>query len=141
MPQITVFTAIKKADSIMDINLVQRRFVAKAPNLIWVGDITYLWMPEGWPYLAVFIDLHSRMVVGWATGTPLTASLVTLALARAVARRRPADGLIVHTDQGTQYASTAFRQALKAARAKEHGQSRRLLRQRRSRKFLPFVQS
>ena len=98
-------------------DLVQRRFVAKAPNLIWVGDITYLWTPEGWLYLAVFIDLHSRMVVGWATGTPLTASLVTLALARAMARRRPAEGLIAHTDQGTQYASTAFRQALKAARA------------------------
>ena len=93
-------------------DLVQRKFEASRPNELWVGDITYLWTAEGWLYLAVFIDLYSRMVVGWAIGTRITASLVTTALARAVARRRPKPGLIIHTDQGVQYASAAYRREL-----------------------------
>ena len=97
--------------------MVKRNFTAPAPNQVWVGDITYLWTAEGWLYLAVFIDLYSRMVVGWATGTRLHASLVTLALARATVRRRPQPGLIVHTDQGSQYASDTFRYALKNVKA------------------------
>lgn len=105
-------------------DLVQRDFRAKAPNVVWVGDITYLWTTEGWLYLAVFIDLYSRKVVGWATGTRLQASLVTLAFARAVARRRPAPGVIVHTDQGSQYASSAFRRALADAQARQSMGSR-----------------
>lgn len=105
-------------------DLVQREFSAKAPNRVWVGDITYLWTSEGWQYLAVFIDLYSRMVVGWALGTRLQASLVTLALGRAVARRRPGAGLIVHTDQGSQYASDAFRYALRQASARQSMGSR-----------------
>ena len=98
-------------------DLVQRNFSTKKPNQVYVGDITYLWTPEGWLYLAVFIDLYSRMVVGWAIGTRLQASLATLALNRAIARRRPMPGLIVHTDQGSQYASKAFRKALQAVGA------------------------
>lgn len=105
-------------------DLVQRKFTAPAPNQIWVGDITYLCTAEGWQYLAVFIDLYSRMVVGWAIGTRLKASLVTLAFARAVARRRPLAGLIVHTDQGTQYASAPFRHALNNAQARQSMGSR-----------------
>jgi transposase InsO family protein len=105
-------------------DLVQRNFSAKAPNKVWVGDITYLWTTEGWLYLAVFIDLYSRMVVGWSIGTRLHASLVTLALARAVARRRPEPGFIVHTDQGSQYASEAFKQALQDANARQSMGSR-----------------
>lgn len=105
-------------------DLVRRNFSAPAPNKVWVGDITYLWTAEGWLYLAVFIDLHSRMVVGWSIGTRLHASLVTLAFARAVARRRPEPGLIVHTDQGSQYASDAFRRALASAHARQSMGSR-----------------
>ncbi len=105
-------------------DLVQRNFTAPAPNQVWVGDITYLWTAEGWLYLAVFIDLHSRMVVGWALGTRLQASLVTLAFARAVARRRPQRGLIVHTDQGSQYASDAFSNLLKEVQARQSMGSR-----------------
>ena len=105
-------------------DLVQRNFSALSPNQVWVGDITYLWTAEGWLYLAVFIDLYSRMVVGWSIGTRLRASLVTLAFARAVARRRPASGLIVHTDQGVQYASEAFRQVLATANARQSMGSR-----------------
>ena len=98
-------------------DLVKRDFTASEPNKIWVGDITYLWTKEGWLYLAVFIDLYSRKVVGWAIGSRLQASLVTLAFDRAIARRRPAPGLIVHTDQGSQYASAAFRRTLRQAQA------------------------
>lgn len=105
-------------------DLVQRNFCAPSPNKIWVGDITYLWTAEGWLYLAVFIDLYSRMVVGWSIGTRLHASLVTLAFARAVVRRRPKSGLIVHTDQGTQYASEAFKNALADAHARQSMGSR-----------------
>lgn len=100
-------------------DLVQRKFEASRPNELWVGDITYLWTSEGWLYLATFLDLYSRMVVGWATGKRITASLVTTALARAVARRRPDAGLIVHTDQGVQYASDSYRQALTRLQARQ----------------------
>lgn len=105
-------------------DLLQRQFTALAPNRAWVGDITYLRTAEGWLYLAVFIDLYSRMVVGWATSTRITSELVRLALMRAVARRRPSPGVIVHTDQGTQYASEAFRAALRAANARQSMGSR-----------------
>lgn len=105
-------------------DLVQRNFTAVAPNQVWVGDITYLWTAEGWQYLAVFIDLYSRMVVGWALGTRLTASLVTLALARAALRRRPKAGLIVHTDQGAQYTSAEYRRALTQLLARQSMGSR-----------------
>lgn len=105
-------------------DLVQRNFTVAEKDTIWVGDITYLWTAEGWQYLAVFLDLYSRMVVGWALGTRLKASLVTSALARAVARRKPVPGLIVHTDQGSQYASDAFRSALRQIRARQSMGSR-----------------
>lgn len=75
-------------------DLVKRDFTAPAPNRVWVGDITYLWTTEGWLYLAVFIDLYSRRVVGWATGPRIPSNLVRLAFMRAVARRRPPPGLI-----------------------------------------------
>ena len=98
-------------------DLVRREFTAPAPNRVWVGDITYLWTAEGWLYLAVFIDLFSRRVVGWAVSTRITAHLVTLALARAIARRRPGAGLIVHTDRGAQYGAESYRRALAAIQA------------------------
>lgn len=96
---------------------VQQNFTAAAPNRVWVGDITYLWTEEGWMYLAVFIDLFSRMVVGWALSTRLDASLVTTAFVRACVRRRPAPSIIVHTDQGVQYTSQAFLMALERVQA------------------------
>ena len=105
-------------------DLVERNFCAPCPNQVRVGDITYLWTAEGWLYLAVFIDLYSRMVVGWSTSTRLHASLVTLAFDRAVARRRPPPGIVVHTDQGAQYASVAFRRALTEASARQSMGSR-----------------
>lgn len=70
-------------------NLLQRDFSANAPNRKWVVDTTYLWTAEGWLYLAVVLDLFSRMVVGWSLATIQDAALVVQALRMALARRRP----------------------------------------------------
>ena len=93
-------------------NVLSREFTPPAPNRVWAGDITYLWTAEGWMYLAVFIDLYSRMVVGWALSKRLTVDLVLLAFDRALVRRRPGPGLLVHTDRGSQYVATDFLQRL-----------------------------
>lgn len=89
-------------------NRLQRNFTAQRPNQVWVSDLTYLRVGHGWLYLAVFIDLYSRRVVGWALSSSLDHTVVLMALRRAVARRRPAPGLIIHSDRGVQYACSAF---------------------------------
>ena len=99
-------------------NHLNREFLVPAPNQTWVGDITYLWTKEGWLYLAVFIDLYSRMVVGWALGTRLSAELALTAWQRACLRRRPGAGLLVHTDRGVQYTADGFSKALEGICAK-----------------------
>jgi putative transposase len=93
-------------------NLLKRDFHAERPNAAWVSDITYVWTREGWLYLAAIIDLYSRKVVGWTLAERMTASLVCTALDKAARLRRPAPGLIFHTDRGSQYASHAFRRRL-----------------------------
>jgi transposase InsO family protein len=90
-------------------DLVQRRFTASSPNRVWTTDITYIWTREGWTYLAVVLDLFSRMIVGWETSSRLTASLVTSALQRAISYRQPSEGLILHSDRGSQYTSDQLR--------------------------------
>jgi putative transposase len=98
-------------------NLLARRFDLvqhPAPDRAWVGDMTYVPTREGWLYLAVQLDLATRRVVGWATGPTLDTALPMAALRRALAERRPAAGLIVHSDRGSQYASTAYRTVLAA---------------------------
>jgi transposase InsO family protein len=82
------------------------------PNQVWVADITYLPTNEGWLYLAIVLDACSRKVVGWALALSLETSLVTEALARAQKKRHPAPGLLLHSDQGIQYASNAYRALL-----------------------------
>lgn len=96
-------------------NLLHRRFGVKETggiNQAWCGDITYIRTAEGWLYLAVLLDLGSRMVVGWAMGETLEASLAIAALHMAVARRNPQAGLVHHTDRGVQYAATDYRELL-----------------------------
>ena len=83
-----------------------------AVNRVWVGDITYLRTRMGWVYLAVLLDVASRRVVGWHVGTTLEAELALVALRRALATRRPAPGLVHHSDRGVQYTSAAYRAAL-----------------------------
>ena len=94
-------------------NLLQQEFSPAAPNRCWAGDITYIRTTAGWRYLAVWIDLYSRRVVGWAMGATMEASLVLEALNRALGHRciEP-DQLLIHTDQGSQYRATAYRQLL-----------------------------
>jgi transposase InsO family protein len=97
-------------------NLAARDFAAPAPDRLWIGDITYVATWEGWLYLAVLLDAHSRRVVGWAMADHLRAELALGALQMALAARRPAAGLIHHTDRGCQYTAAAYQGAL-AARA------------------------
>lgn len=85
------------------VDLVQRRFAVDRPNLIWASDITYIRTGEGWVYLAVILDLHSRRVVGWELGARLTSALITSAMHRALETRRIDPGLILHSDRGGQY--------------------------------------
>jgi putative transposase len=93
-------------------NLLQQDFVAAGPNQKWVGDITYLWTDEGWLYLAVVIDLYSRLVVGWAMAERINAELVCDALHMALWRRRMPKGVIVHSDRGSQYCSGRYQASL-----------------------------
>ena len=89
-------------------NLLDRDFTPAAPNQAWSADLTYIWTDEGWLYLAVVLDLFNREIVGWSIKPRMTVDIVTDALTMAWFRRRPAPGLIHHSDRGSQYASHAF---------------------------------
>ena len=89
-------------------DLVKRDFDPPAPNLLWSADITYLPSWEGWIYLAAVMDCFSRRIVGWSMAEHMRAELVVDALEMAVARRRPAPGLIHHSDQGSQFVALTF---------------------------------
>ena len=93
-------------------DLLRQDFTAPAPNHRWVTDITYVLTGEGWLYVAAIMDLYSRRVVGWAMRSQMDRSLVLAALEMAVKQRRPAPGLLHHSDRGSQYASSDYRQAL-----------------------------
>ncbi len=94
-------------------NLLNRQFDVKAPNTVWVSDITYLKIGRHWYYLTVFIDLYSRCIVGWDLSGSLERHSAIRALNKAIMRRRPGKGLMVHSDRGVQYASLEFRKVLK----------------------------
>jgi len=96
-------------------DLVLRDFTATAPDQLWVADITQHAIGEGWLYFASVIDVFSRRVVGWSMGERPTADLVLAAVNMAVWNRRPAPGLIHHSDHGSQYTSLAFSQRLQEA--------------------------
>ena len=87
-------------------DLVDRAFLAAAPNRLWVADITYLRTWEGWLYLVAVQDVFSRRIVGWSMADHMRTELVTDALQMALAQRRPAPGLIWHSDQGSQGSSS-----------------------------------
>jgi putative transposase len=96
---------------------LQRDFSADQPNRKWVADTTYIWTGEGWFYLAVVLDLFSRMVVGWSMAAIQDATLVVQALRMAIARRRPEAGLLHHTDRGSTYTSQEYQEPLNSSSA------------------------
>jgi transposase InsO family protein len=93
-------------------NLLEQDFNATEPNRKWVGDVTYLRLPDGWLYLAVLLDLHSRQVVGWSTSKKNDRRLALKALDQALTTRQPGPGLVHHTDRGSPYASHDYRERM-----------------------------
>jgi putative transposase len=93
-------------------NRLDRDFAPEAPNRAWATDITYIPTDKGWFYLAVILDLFSRKVVGWSMQPYLDRRLVLAALQMAIATRRPAPGLVHHSDRGVQYACDEYQRAL-----------------------------
>ena len=93
-------------------DLVKRNFAATEVDKIWVADITYVATGEGFLYLAFILDVHSRRIVGWAMESHLKTELVVDALRMAVWRRKPAPGLVHHSDQGVQYTALSFSERL-----------------------------
>lgn len=89
-------------------NLLNREFRADAPNAKWVSDTTYVWTAEGWLYVAVILDLFSRLVVGWAMSQINDEQLVRQALEMALLRRSPPQEMLLHSDQGSPYTSTGY---------------------------------
>jgi putative transposase len=93
-------------------NVVDRQFEPEAPNRVWTADITYIPTREGWLYLAAVEDLYSRQVVGWSMSERIDSRLVVDALEMAISRRLPGEGLVAHSDRGSQYASEHYRRLL-----------------------------
>nr|WP_181716734.1 IS3 family transposase [Psychrobacter sp.] len=94
-------------------NVLDQQFDAKCPNESWVSDITYIWTNEGWLYLAGVKDLYTKELVGYAINKRMTADLVCRALNMAIKNKRPSQGLIVHSDRGSQYCSHAYHKIIK----------------------------
>lgn len=95
-------------------NVLERNFVASGPNRKWVADFTYIWTGEGWLFVAVVVDLYSRLVVGWSMQPTMSAQLVLDALIMALWRRGKPAELLHHSDQGSQYTSEDFQRLLAA---------------------------
>ena len=93
-------------------NVVDRDFTASKPNEVWLSDITYVPTQEGWLYLAAVEDLYSRRVVGWSMDVTMESRLVVNALEMAVQQRFPDEGLVAHSDRGSQYASEHYQRVL-----------------------------
>lgn len=94
--------------------IMKRRSIPTHTDRVWAGDITQLATADGWLYVAVFLDMRSRFLVGWAVGERADAHLAIEALALGVNARKPAHGLLVHTDRGVQYSAGEFRAVLDA---------------------------
>lgn len=96
-------------------NVLNRRFLPheiSGPNVVWAGDITYIWTMEGWLYLSVILDLFSRRVIGWSMRHTMEAELALDALQMALDQRRPTSDVLHHTDRGVQYACGDYRKLL-----------------------------
>ncbi|HDV5965876.1 TPA: IS3 family transposase, partial [Staphylococcus pseudintermedius] len=94
-------------------NLLNQQFRVSQPGSVWVADITYVYTKEGWLYLATVMDLFSRRIIGWAMAPRMTKALVISALNKAYTIQEPREGLIHHSDQGSQYASIEYQNLLR----------------------------
>lgn len=94
-------------------NLLNKDFTTQAKNQKWVGDITYVATEEGWLYLAAVEDLYHKKIVGWALNSRMTKQLTLNAIDQAITRERPANGLIFHSDRGSQYAAYDYQDKLR----------------------------
>ena len=112
-----IVTTDSRHDHPISPNLMAQRPPPNRPNQVWVADITYIETDEGWLYLAGVKDAYSRNLVGWAMSEAIDTSLVQAAWHHARQHRRPAPGLLLHSDRGVQYASSAFRHDLAASGA------------------------
>ena len=99
-------------------NVLDQQFDAKRPNESWVSDITYIWIAEGWIYLAGVKVLYNKELVGYAISKRMTADLVCRALNMAIKNKRPSQGLIVHSDRGSKYCSHAYYKIIKQHKLK-----------------------
>ena len=106
--------AIAGRPSIIAPNNLNRAFTIDLPDKAWVTDITYIRTWQGWLYLAVVVDLHSRKVIGWSMKPTLAKEIVINALMMAVWRRKPTTSVLVHSDQGSQYGSDDWLRFCKA---------------------------
>jgi putative transposase len=97
-------------------NLLNQDFTTIMPGEVWVADITYVWTSEGWLYLASVMDLYSRKIIGFNMGSRLTKELAITVLERALINQPPKEGLIHHSDRGSQYASIDYTHKLKEAK-------------------------
>jgi len=93
-------------------NILNREFTAERPNQKWLSDITYVATDEGWLYVACILDLHGREIVGWSMGERMTKSLVIDCLNQANIRRGNPQGVLVHSDRGSQYCSKDYQKLL-----------------------------
>ena len=108
-----VLTTDSKHDQPVADNVLNREFSPVEKNRVWTTDITYIWTLQGWVYLAVVLDLHSRRVVGWHMDKTMETPLVQRALMMAINLRNPQKGLLHHSDRGSQYASKEYQKTLK----------------------------
>ena len=97
-------------------NVLNRDFTTDRPDHKWLSDITYIPTGDGWLYLAAILDLYARRIVGWAMSDRMTSDLTLTALKQALQRRQPARGLLLHSDQGSQYTDQTYQAVLKAHR-------------------------
>src|SRR5450631_2163499 len=97
-------------------NHLDQDFAATAPDQKWAADISYIWTAEGWLYLALVIDLFSRRIIGWAMSSRMKKGLAVTALRKALAMRQSSEGLIHHSDRGSQYASDDYQRLLASHR-------------------------
>ncbi len=102
----------KKQEHVDIPNHLDRQFAVTAPNLVWCGDVTYIWTGKCWAYLAVVLDLFARKPIGWVMSLSPDAELTQKALVMAFESRGKPQGVMFHSDQGSHYTSKVFRQLL-----------------------------